>query len=219
MVTVAASAAATSAPGRRCGLGRCGRSEGPCGCWAGRPESSSYLLIVGLVSFGLILSHPSAAHWARPQPGTANAYPREPGRLRAGIHGVACLRAGDRSLGGGRLARRRTPGRGELSPARGFAGASSGCTPDCSRVSPPRRQAGLAGRIWWPIHKVAVLGPRTGLDAWGAVPAGDSPALLVMYVASGSFVVALASSRYLARSGRDVLDARTRGAAKRRAVR
>jgi hypothetical protein len=221
VATVAASAAATSAlvgaavssvASDRKALWLLGRAAG----------ITSYLLIVGLFSFGLILSHPSAAHWARPSRA-----------LRMRIHvSLAVFTLAFTALHIYVLATDPWAGvgwRGAVLPAAasyrplavslGVIGLYAGLLAGLTAAAAGR----LAGRIWWPIHKVAVV--VFGLVWLHAVQAGsDSPALVVMYVASGSFVVALACSRYLARTGRDVLDARTtepaqRRAAQRRAVR
>jgi hypothetical protein len=215
VVTVAASAAATSAlvgaavsavAGDEKALWLLGRAAG----------ITSYLLIVGLVSFGLILSHPSAAHWARPSRAL---------RMRihvslavvtlafTALHVYALVTGPWAGVGWRGAALPAAASYRPLAVSLGVIGLYAGLLAGLTAAAAGR----VAGRIWWPIHKVAVV--VFGLVWMHAVQAGsDSPALLVMYVASGSFVVALASSRYLARSGRDVLDARTRGAAKRRAV-
>lgn len=59
------------------------------------------------------------------------------------------------------------------------------------------------GRVWWPMHKVAAL---AFLLAWvhGVLAGSDSHALLVFYGASGGAVLALALSRYQARSAADL---------------
>jgi sulfoxide reductase heme-binding subunit YedZ len=167
---------------------------------------SSYLLIVGLVCFGLILSHPVAARWSRPSRAlrlrihvslavftlaftalhivvlATDAYARV-GWRGAVIPGAAAYRPLAVSLGTIGL----------------YAGLLAGLTAAVA--------GRVAGRIWWPIHKVAVV--TFGLVWAHAVQAGsDTSALFVMYLASGAFVVALAASRYVARNRRDVLDAR-----------
>jgi len=60
----------------------------------------------------------------------------------------------------------------------------------------------FAGRVWWPIHKVAIL---SLVLVWvhGVLAGSDTPALLVMYVTSGAAVIVLAVSRYTARTRSD----------------
>lgn len=58
------------------------------------------------------------------------------------------------------------------------------------------RFAGRLGRLWWPVHRVAITVYAT---AWlhGVLAGTDSAALGLMYAASMLFVLALATSRYL----------------------
>jgi hypothetical protein len=64
------------------------------------------------------------------------------------------------------------------------------------------------GRHWWPIHKVAAV---TLVMVWAhSVFAGsDVTALTVFYIATGLFVVALAVTRYSARTPADLVDSLT----------
>lgn len=59
------------------------------------------------------------------------------------------------------------------------------------------------GRLWWPVHKVAGL---AFLLAWvhGVLAGSDTRALLGFYGASGGAVLALAMSRYHARTLADI---------------
>ena len=58
------------------------------------------------------------------------------------------------------------------------------------------RWAGRLGRVWWPIHRVALV---VYAAAWlhGVLAGTDSAALALMYAASLLVVLALAASRYL----------------------
>jgi hypothetical protein len=62
----------------------------------------------------------------------------------------------------------------------------------------------LAARIWWPIHKVAVV---AFLLVWGhGVLAGsDTPVLMWFYLATGLLVVLVGASRYTAKTPGDEL--------------
>jgi hypothetical protein len=67
--------------------------------------------------------------------------------------------------------------------------------------------AALAGRwfgaLWWPVHRLALL---AFVLAWthGLWAGSDSPALLALYLVSGAAVLALALSRYRARTATDL---------------
>jgi hypothetical protein len=59
----------------------------------------------------------------------------------------------------------------------------------------------IAGRVWWPIHKVAFV---SLVLVWFHTLAGvDAPALIALYIATGLAVVVLATSRHLHRPVRD----------------
>ena len=68
--------------------------------------------------------------------------------------------------------------------------------------------AALAGRvsqrIWWPIHKVAIV---SLILVWihGVLAGVDTPALLGMYLVTGLAVLLLAISRYVTKSTNDEL--------------
>jgi DMSO/TMAO reductase YedYZ heme-binding membrane subunit len=60
----------------------------------------------------------------------------------------------------------------------------------------------IARRVWWPVHKVAIL---SLVLVWlhGVLAGIDSPALLGMYVVTGVAVLVLAVSRYTTATPRD----------------
>jgi hypothetical protein len=61
----------------------------------------------------------------------------------------------------------------------------------------------VAGRVWWPVHKVAFA---SLVLVWFHTLAGvDAPALIAVYVGTGLAVVALATSRHLHRHVRDTV--------------
>ncbi len=162
---------------------------------------TSYLLLVALVIFGLLLSHPRRARWRRPSSAT---------RIRTHVslsvftfafvvlHIVVL--ATDRYAGVGwwgtfvPLGSTYRPLPVTLGVIALYAGLLAGLT------------ASLAGRwarrAWWPIHKVAIV---SLLLVWlhGVLAGADSPALLGMYVLTGFVVLALAVSRYTSGSARD----------------
>ncbi len=64
------------------------------------------------------------------------------------------------------------------------------------------------GRHWWPIHKVAA-GLLVLVWAHSVFAGSDVTALTVFYIATGLFVVALAVTRYSARTPTDMVDSLT----------
>lgn len=169
---------------------------------------SSYLLLVGLVCFGLLLSHPATTHWKRPA---------RPTRLRIHVSLAVftlafttlhiVVLATDPWAGVGWRGSA-IPGAATYRPlavSLGVIGLYAGLLAGLTAASAGR----IAGRVWWPIHKVAIV--ALGLVWVHGVQAGsDSSALFVMYLATGAFVVVLAASRYAARSPKDLLAARLR---------
>lgn len=165
---------------------------------------TSYLLLVVLTGVGLLLSHPAGARWHRPSRAT---------RLRLHVS-LAVFTLAFTTLHVAVLATDPYAGvgwRGTLVPMASayrpvpvtlgviglYAGLLAGLT------------AALAGRIglrlWWPIHKVAVVSLAL---VWvhGLQAGADSAALRWMYVGTGAGVLALAASRYIARTRADRLD-------------
>lgn len=162
---------------------------------------AAYLLLVLLVLLGLVLSHPWRTRLRRPSAAT---------RIRVHVSlavftlvfvALHVLVLATDSYAGVGL-------RGALVPmAAGYrpvpvtmgvlglyAGLLAGLT------------AALAGRVtarvWWPIHKVAAT---SLVLVWvhGVLAGSDSRALLALYVGSAALVVALALSRYAARTPAD----------------
>ena len=161
---------------------------------------TSYLLLVALTLFGLVLSHPSRARWRRPSAAT---------RIRAHVslsvftlvftvlHIVVL--ATDKYAGVGwrgtfvPMASTYRPLPVTLGVIALYAGLAAGLT------------AALAGRIsrraWWPIHKVAIVS-LVLVWAHGILAGIDTPAILTMYVVTGGLVVFVAVSRYTTRTVR-----------------
>ena len=165
---------------------------------------TSYLLLVGLVAFGLLLSHPARAKIRRPSSAT---------RIRTHVslsvftlvftvlHIVVL--ATDKYAGVGwwgafvPMGATYRPLPVTLGVIALYAGLLAGLT------------AAFAGRVsrrlWWPIHKVAIV---SLVLVWfhGMLAGIDTPLLLVLYVVTGGAVVALALSRYLSTGPRDEVD-------------
>ncbi len=162
---------------------------------------TSYLLLIALVLFGLVLSHPYRARWRRPSAAT---------RIRTHVslsvftlmftvlHIVVL--ATDKYAGVGwwgvfvPMGATYRPLPVTLGVIALYAGLLAGLT------------AAFAGRIsvrvWWPIHKVAIV---SLVLVWlhGVLAGIDTPPLLGMYVVTGGAVVALAVSRYTTSTARD----------------
>ena len=162
---------------------------------------TSYLLLVALVLMGLALSHPGRARWRRPSSAT---------RIRTHVslsvftflfvvlHIVVL--ATDSYAGVGwwgtfvPMGASYRPLPVTLGVIALYAGLAAGLT------------ASLAGRwarrVWWPIHKVAIV---SLVLVWlhGVLAGADSSALLGMYVLTGLAVLGLAISRYTTATARD----------------
>lgn len=203
VIAVALSAAVTSAMIGRVATSIAGNRMAP---WIiGRAAGlTSYLLLVALTVLGLLLSHPRRSRWRRVS---------TPTRLRLHVSLAAftlaftvlhvVVLATDRYAGVGwrgawlPMASTYRPVPVTLGVIGLYAGLVAGVT------------ASLAGRIrvrvWWPIHKVAVV--ALGLVWLHGLQAGaDSAALLTVYLGTGAVVLVLAVSRYVARSPRDAVE-------------
>jgi hypothetical protein len=162
---------------------------------------TSYLLLVGLVSLGLLLSHPWRTHLSRPSTAT---------RIRMHV-GLAVFTLAFVVLHVVVLATDSYAGvgwRGALLPMGAtfrplaltlgviatYAGLLAGASASIAgRVS---------ARVWWPLHKLAAL---TLVLVWlhGVLAGSDHGVLMVMYVGTGAAVALLAASRYAARTHGD----------------
>jgi len=162
---------------------------------------TSYLLLVVLVLFGLVLSHPARAKIRRPSSAT---------RIRAHVslsvfalvfvvlHIVVL--ATDKYAGVGwwgsfvPMGSSYRPLPVTLGVIAMYAGVAAGLTAALA--------GHLAKRLWWPVHKVAIV--SLGLVWLHGVLAGiDTPALLPMYIVTGGVVVFVAVSRYTSEGPRD----------------
>lgn len=165
-----------------------GRASGLC----------AYLLLVALVLFGLVLSHPARARLRLPSTAT---------RIRTHIT-LAFLALAATALHVVVLATDKWAGvgwAGAVLPLNatyrpvpvtlGILGLWLGLLAGVS--------AALAGRLprraWWPVHKVAA-GSLVLVWAHGVLAGSDTPALLALYVVTGMLVVGVAGSRYATRT-------------------
>lgn len=162
---------------------------------------TSYVLMTALVAMGLVLAHPAAARLRRPRPATRLALHVSLATFTlvfTVLHVVVLATDSYAQVGwlGVILPMASTyrPVPVTLGVLAVWAGLVTGLT---------ARFAGhVAGRIWWPIHKVAAV---VFLLVWGhAVLAGsDTAALRTFYLVTGGALAVLAASRYAARAPRD----------------
>jgi hypothetical protein len=166
---------------------------------------TSYLLLVGLVLFGLVLSHPARARISWPSAAT---------RIRAHVslsvftlaftvlHIVVL--ATDKYAGVGwwgafvPMGSTYRPMPVTLGVIGLYAGFAAGLTAALA--------GRLARRVWWPVHKVAIV---SLVLVWlhGVLAGIDTPTLLALYVGTGGLVVAVAVSRYTSDRPRDEVEA------------
>jgi hypothetical protein len=178
-------------------------SDQPMGPWliARAGGLTSYLMLVALVCTGLVLSHPWRTRITRP---TTASRLRIHAALASGtlvftvLHIVALAVDVHAHVGWKGallpLASDYRPVPVTLGVIGMYAGLVAGLTASMA--------GRLAARIWWPVHKAAAI---SLILVWGhSVLAGsDTPALLTLYVVSGVLVLALAVSRYVARTNTD----------------
>lgn len=169
-----------------------GRASGVC----------AYLLLVALVVMGLLLSHPWRTRWRRPSPVV---------RIRLHVslamftlaflvlHIVVLATDEYAKVGwwGALLpmASQYRPVPVTLGVIATYGGILAGVT---------ALAAGRwAWRLWWPVHKVAVL---SLILAWlhGVFTGVDTPALGWLYGLTAALVLALAASRYVTRTPADL---------------
>lgn len=157
---------------------------------------TAYLLLVGLVGLGLVLSHPWRTRWHRPSTATRI-------RLHAsfGVFTLAftalhiVVLATDRWAGVG--------WRGALVPmgasfrpvavTLGVIGTYAGLLAGITAALAGR----LPARLWWPVHKAAGL-VLVLIWAHGLLAGSDAATLRPLYLGTGIALLALAVSRYAA---------------------
>jgi hypothetical protein len=163
---------------------------------------TSYLLLIALVATGLLLAHPHRTRWRLPSPA-----------MRIRLHVAMAtftfvfvvlhvvVLATDSYAGVG-FTGALVPMGAEYRPVAvtlGVIGLYSGLIAGITALL----ARGIASRIWWPLHKIAVV--SLVLVWMHSVLAGsDTPALLALYLVTGGLVVALAVSRYVARTPADL---------------
>jgi hypothetical protein len=164
---------------------------------------TSYALMVLLVGTGLVLSHPASRRFTRPSPVT---------RLRIHVslaiftlvftvlHVVVLATDPFAGVGWGGvfvpMAATYRPVGVTLGVLAIYAGLITGVTAAFA--------GRWAGRVWWPIHKVSalVLALVWAHGFWTGI---DTPTLVWFYLLTGGLVLALALSRYLAKTPTDRL--------------
>jgi len=182
----------------------------PAAAWLiGRASGlTSYLLLLALVSLGLLLSHPWARRFRRP---TLGARIRTHAALATftlvftALHVIVVATEPSAQLGWRDLllpfASAHRPVPRTLGVLAVWSGLLTGVT------------ARLAGRfttrIWWPVHKLAI-GAFLLTWAHSVIAGSDTPSLRGFYLASGIAVLALAITRYGARTSADRVTELTR---------
>jgi hypothetical protein len=162
---------------------------------------TSYLLLVGLVSAGLVLSHPWRARFTRPSSTT---------RIRLHVSLAAftfaftvlhiVVLATDPYAGVGwwgtfvPMGASYRPVWVSLGVIGLYAGLAAGVTASLS--------GRLVRRIWWPVHKVSA-GSLVLVWLHGLLAGSDAVTMRPLYLATGVFVAVLALTRYAARTPSD----------------
>ncbi len=178
-------------------------SEEPMGPWllARAGGLTSYLLLVALVCTGMVLAHPWRSRISRPATATRL---RIHAALATGtlvftvLHVVAL--AVDEHAGVGwagvllPMASSYRPVPVTLGVIGLYAGLVAGLTASMA--------GRFAARIWWPVHKAAAIS-LVLVWAHSVLAGSDTPALLTLYLGTGGLVLALAVSRYVARTTSD----------------
>lgn len=161
---------------------------------------TSYMLLLLLVSTGILLAHPWARHLRRPSARTRLALHASLATFTLAftvLHVVVLATDPWAKVGwvGALLpmAARYRPVPVSLGVIAAWAGLVTGLT---------ARFAGRVGRLWWPVHKVAAA-LLVLVWAHSVLAGSDVVALRGFYVGTGCAVVALAVTRYAARTPAD----------------
>ncbi len=165
---------------------------------------TSYLLMMLLVAFGLLMSHPGSVRLRRPQPLTRL-------RIHVALAGftlaftvlhIVVLATDPWAKVGWRGAL--LPMAAQYRPIPVTLGVVAVWSALLAGVT--AALAGrMAGRIWWPIHKLAALA-FVLVWAHGFLAGSDTPAMVPFYLATGGSLLVLAVSRYAARTPADELE-------------
>lgn len=165
---------------------------------------TSFVLLLALVVTGLVLAHPWARHLRHPAPATRLVVHASLATFTLAftvLHAVV-LATDPWAQVGWRgavlpMASEYRPVPVTLGVVALWAGLVTGLS---------ARWAGRVGRVWLPVHRVAVV---VLVLAWahGVLAGSDTSALRGFYLASGAAVAALAVSRYGARTPRELVAA------------
>ncbi len=163
----------------------------------------SYLLLLVLVLTGMLLSHPWRTRVRRPNTATRIRLHVALAAFTLVFTALHVLVLATDSYAGVGWWGALLPMHASYRPVAttlGLIGAWSGLIAGIT--------AGLAARVprwlWWGLHKVAAV---SLVLVWlhAVLGGGDTPALLGLYLASGALVVAVAVSRYAARTPADLV--------------
>jgi hypothetical protein len=162
---------------------------------------SAYLLLVLLVLLGLVLSHPWRTRLQRPSAATRIRVHVSLAVFTLAFVTLHVLVLATDSYAGVGLRGALVPmaaGYRPVAVTMGVLGAYAGLLAGLTAALAGR----VSARVWWPIHKVAAV---SLVLVWGhgVLSGSDSTPLLALYAGSGALVVALALSRYGARTPTD----------------
>ncbi len=162
---------------------------------------SAYLLIVALVAIGLLLSHPAGARLRRPRPAALVRIHVSLAVFTLAFTVLHIAVLAEDSYAGVGWRGALLPGLATYRPLAvtlGVIGCYAGLLAGITAAAAGR----FAGRVWWPIHKVAIV---SLLLVWthGVLAGSDTPALQALYIGTGVMILLLAISRYGARTRAD----------------
>ncbi|MDO8121941.1 hypothetical protein Q6346_11530 [Isoptericola sp. b490] len=162
---------------------------------------ASYVLLVALVVTGLLQAHPWSRHWHRPSPRTRLTVHVSLATFTlvfTALHVVVLVLDPWAHVGWRGALVPLASGYRPVAVTLGVTAVWAGLVTGLTAVLAGR----VAARVWWPIHKVAVV--TLGLVWVHSVLAGsDAVALRGFYLATGAAVIALAVTRYAARTPAD----------------
>ena len=169
---------------------------------------TSYVLLMLLVGLGLVLSHPWRTRFARPSAATRIRLHVSLAVFTLAFVVLHVVVLATDSYAGVGIKGAMVPMAATYRPlpvTLGVLGVYAGLLAGVTAALAGR----IASRVWWPIHKVAAV---SFILVWvhGLLSGSDARVLLGFYLVTGGTVLALAMSRYIARTPGDLVDELTR---------